>query len=259
MTAGRPLAALLVILLLPALALGQGTGEDFSPPPLVDAPSEQNAQPSGEEVREGYLPQGAPQVPYPYSPHTPPSRPGPEVGLMVTESLFGMLTAAGTGLLGWYLLVKPMAQSGVDPTVGNLIFGLTFASVPMAVAQTQVNLANGSRHYHSESWPAYLSALGTQAAVIGLYYLLGGINGGPGAERVLLVGTVVGVPIATMAVINLTKQPRRPLPQRRTGALVGHDPQQGWALSLPRPSPLALRTARGLTAGVLLPLAHGRF
>jgi hypothetical protein len=257
----KSVALLVLCSFLPAAASAQGSADAPLPlPPLVEAEGTPPPPPPPEPApppSSSYVPGQKSAVPYPYSPAVPtePARPPPEVGLMITESLFGMLTAAGTGLLGWYLLVKPLTQSGIDPAIGNLIFGLTFASVPMAVAQTQLNLANGSRYYYSESWPAYLSGLGAQAAVLGLFYLVGGVNS-PWGERLLLVGTVVGVPLTTMAVINLTKQPRR---GPRVGSLLGWDPASGLVVSVPRFSPTALRTARGASPGLFLGLAEGRF
>ena len=66
---------------------------------------------------------------------------GPEVGLMVTESLFGILTSAGSALIPYYLLLKPLASGGglegasVDPGLINLVFVLTFSAVPLAISQ----------------------------------------------------------------------------------------------------------------------------
>ncbi len=250
---------LLLVCFLPAAARAQGSGEGFTPPPLVDVPTGDEPEPPPSSTGAQEDGTGTYQPRPGHSPlfGVPARPPPPEVGLMVTESLFGMLTAAGTGLLGYYLLVKPLSQSGaVDPAVGNLIFVLTFASVPMTVAQTQVNLANGSRYYSSESWPAYLTALGAQAAAIGGFYAFGGVNGEHG-ERVLLIGTVVGVPLVTMAVINLTKQPKRATVRR--GSLVGHAPGDGFALGVPIPSLVPVRTAGGFDLGVQVPLASGSF
>ncbi len=256
----RPLVLFLLCALLPAVSRAQGSAEDFSAPPLVEVEEPGTAQ-------GAHGPQRGKDGTGTYSPGTkgaqrslfaaPEEPPPPEVGLMVTESLFGMLTAAGTGLLGYYLLVRPLGQSGaVDPAVANLVFVLTFASVPMAVAQTQLNLANGSRYYVSDSWPAYLSSLGAQAAVVGAFYALGGVNGEYG-ERVLLLGTVVGVPLVTMAVINATKQPKRG--SLRVGSIIGYAPADGFVFSAPALAPAPVQTAGGFALGVQVPLAAGRF
>ena len=103
------------------------TTPDFSPPPLVPAtpPPEPAADPSAPPMtppptltpqstpaQPGYVP-GQPGSGYTYSPYgnargTPQKAPGPEIGLMVSESLFGMLSAAGTTIVGrpfasgWY-------------------------------------------------------------------------------------------------------------------------------------------------------------
>ncbi len=150
-----------------------------------------------------------------------------EVGLIVSESLFGMLTAAGIALVPYYLLLRPMvlgqtgALSGVDPAVGTAIFFLLFGTVPLAVSQTEVALANGSKYTQVETWPAALAGLAAQAAVLGLFWATGGIPppgsgtgaGAPvagGSEGLLIVGTVVFVPLIEMAVLNLTKSWKEP-------------------------------------------------
>lgn len=150
-----------------------------------------------------------------------------EVGLIVSESLFGMLTAAGIALVPYYLLLRPMvlgqtgALSGVDPAVGTAIFFLLFGTVPLAVSQTEVALANGSKYTQVETWPAALAGLAAQAAVLGLFWATGGIpppgsgvgSGAPvagGSEGLLLIGTVVFVPLIEMAVLNLTKSWKEP-------------------------------------------------
>jgi hypothetical protein len=246
---------------------------DLSPPPLVevipeeDAPVAPPAAPAPSPVvptengTPGARQPGAPQSAYPYSPAAPVRKqgpappPGPEVGLMVTESIFGILTAAPSVLLPYYLLLKPMLGTapglGVDNTVSTLLFVMVFASVPMGVAQTELNIANTSRSYVTESWVASLSALGAQAGVIGLYFLLHSSSPTAPAEAVLLGGSVIGVPLLTMVAINLGKSPRGGVRAGVGGALLSHVPGRGWALGLP--------TLLPTVGGAHLPLMGGRF
>lgn len=211
------------------------------------------------------MPGSGNQVPYPYSPYgqaTPPEPPGPEIGLMISEVAFGTLTAAASGLLVYFLAVRPIIANpeaiGLPTFVGDLLLVLTFASVPMAVAQTEVNIANGSRYYVSENWPALLSGLGTEAALIGLFYLLRPVNVAT-AELLLLAGTVIAVPLVEMAVINLTKTPRWQVPVGAYGALVSFDEQRGLTGGIPVPQLVPVSTSRGFEVGVGLSLAAGRF
>jgi hypothetical protein len=185
---------------------------------------------------------------------------------MVSESIFGMLTAAGTGLLVYYLLLKNLAQlgsaagSGEMQTLSTVMFLLGFSGVPLAVAQTEVRLANGSHYYSSESWPASLSGLGAQAAVLGLYYRMRG-SLSDGGEALLLLGTCIGVPLVEMAVINLTKTPRWKLPGGgfRTASFVtvGERGEVRWGLPVPRPA--IVPGARGPELGAQLSLVGGSF
>ncbi|MEN9799198.1 MAG: hypothetical protein RL653_2894 [Pseudomonadota bacterium] len=266
-------AALLAVVTCVAAEAWAAESPDLSPPPLVEIIQEEDAPvapppaaaatqvPGGTNAAPGARLPGAPQGAYPYSPAAPVRTaalappPGPEVGLMVTESLFGILTAAPSVLLPYYLFLKPMLGQppgvGMDTTVATVVFVMVFASVPMGVAQTELNIANTSRHYVTESWVASLSALGAQAGVIGLYYLLHNSSPTAPAEAVLLGGSVIGVPLLTMAAINLGKAPRLGGRAGGAGALLSHDPDRGWALGLPTLLPTA--------GGAHLPLMGGRF
>lgn len=176
---------------------------------------------------------------------------------MITESAFGMLTAAGTALLPYYLMLRPLRSTGeIDPSVANLIFILVFSAVPLAVSQTELSLANGSRYYFSESWPASLAGLGAQAAVVGLFYLLTNGRTIEHGEGTLLIGTVVFVPLVEMAVINLTKTPRWKSPAAAPAALLRWQQGQGVQAGLAAPSPLI--GAEGMV-GLQLPILSGRF
>src|SRR5206468_1741466 len=144
------------------------------------------------------------------------------------ESLFGMLTSAGVSLLPYFLLLRGFiegdaSKGGIafDNTVGWLITILIFAATPLSSAQTEVSLANGSRWYYSETWPAALTGIAAEGAIIGLSYLTRG--GGAGSVQpqlnpyVLLVGTIAFVPLIEMALINLVKSPRFAQPQKGSG------------------------------------------
>jgi hypothetical protein len=272
--------ALLFPVLLPALVLGQTapapspspspTSGDVTPPPLIEAApdvpsgaatpppptiSPYGPAPYGQPVPYGAAPPGmypgygSPYgVPYGQQTRLPP--PGPEVGLMITETLFGALTAAGISLLPYFLILQPSTTcvSGgvntvcgstfyIDPTVQTVLTIVIFGAVPLAVAETQLGIANGSRYYVSESWPAMLTGLGMEGAVLGLSYLVNQSNTSA-SEWILLAGTVGVVPLVTMAVINLTKQPRYRTVVGPTGALFNYSPESGFVASLPMPDPL---------------------
>lgn len=191
---------------------------------------------------------------------------------MVSESLFGMLTAAGILVLPFFLLINGGLFSG-DPVVGTVITALLFGSAPLAVAQTQVSIANGSRNYYSEMWPAALAGLAAQAAVLGLTYLTGGgaivrnpttcpvgtptsgaVPTGCGNDVVLLVGAIVVVPLIQMAVLNLTKQPRF------KSAIASRDPKSGaLSIGIPTPTPLIGPTSSGFSIGASVSLIDWRF
>ncbi|MGA9525495.1 MAG: hypothetical protein WBV82_28810 [Myxococcaceae bacterium] len=241
----KPLVFGILVVCLPALATAQAPAsapeDGWMAPPLVEAPPQPPlyvAPPSPEELEQ----------------------PGPEIGLMASETAFGMLTAAGSSLLTYFLLVKPLqaqASTPGDRQLADIMFLIGFGAVPLAVSQTQVGIANESRFYSSEGWPAALSGLGAQAAVVGLYYLVRQGNADHG-EPVLLIGTIVGVPLVEMAVINLTKKPRRK--QRPTlGAVLTLEEGQGLQAGLPLPTPAWLPGAEGPLLGLQLPLLQGRF
>ncbi len=260
---------------------------EFSPPPMVPAnpaqaqpvpppPPEPQANPAqqpGTPPPPSALPPSGyvPNPNYPYSPYgVQPSKnekPSPEVGLMISESLFGMLTAAGVTLIPYFLLFNG-ANGGValgDPTVTSVVFMVIFAAVPLATAQTEVSLANGSRYYYSETWPAALTGLAGEAAVLGLYYLTGwlpqgaSVTGGvpqqSGNALLLLIGSVAVVPLLQMAVINFFKSPR----VARYGGLLTYDEKEGLALGVPAAAPLVGETKIGRSVGAQVNLVDFRF
>lgn len=258
---------LLVALMVPAAALAQATAPaDFSPPPLVPAspppmpPPEPTVGPTGTPPppSPALTPQAAP-----YSPYGQPrgqEKPAPEVGLMVSESLFGMLTAAGVTVLPYFLLFGNGALTG-DPTLSSIIFILIFSAAPLAVAQTQVSLANGSRHYFSETWPAALTGLVGQAAVLGIFYATGWLPTGQasggvpngGSVPFLLIGSIGLVPILQMVAINLFKQPKfRPY-------ALNLKPGEGLTFGVPTPTPIVANTTAGLSVGLSLSILNGSF
>jgi hypothetical protein len=272
----RSAAAIILVLSLPSLARAQQPQTpspeqgELPAPPLVDAPGSDPTEGTekGDPAAAPPGSAGAPQQ-MPLPGQVPPLKPpGPEIGLMVSEALFGMLTAAGSGLLLYYLLLKNLTQPGSSSfglggdaqTISNVIFLLGFTAVPVAVAQTEVGIANGSHFYSSEGWPASLSGLGAQGAVLGLYYLMRDSMHDRG-EALLLIGTCVGVPLVEMAVINLTKVPRWQLPGGgfRTASLisVGERGEVRWGL--PVPFPALVPGARGPELGAQVSLLGGRF
>ncbi|HEY8206742.1 MAG TPA: hypothetical protein VIG99_04625, partial [Myxococcaceae bacterium] len=186
---------------------------------------------------------------------------GPEYGLMITESLFGIVTAAGVCLIPYFLLrIVPGAFGGTDdPTLQALILILTFSGVPLAVSQTEQSIAQGSRYYDVEGWPAPLGGLLAEAAVLGLYFWA---RSQPGAdagatEVMLLAGTVGVVPLVEMGMINLFKVPRSQIPAPR--AIFTSD-ASGVKLGLPAPRPFASVGAGGrMGLGVQVPILSGRF
>jgi len=263
----------LLPVLLPALAFGQAApvippaSGDLTPPPLVEAGAPDVPPGPGTPAPPVIAPAPAPYPPYTYPPYgsAPPGMypgygspygvpygqqtrlppPGPEVGLMVAETLFGALTAAAISLLPYFLILAPQCTGNVnyscttyyiDPTVQTVLTIVIFGSVPLAVAETELGIANSSRYYVSEAWPAMLAGLGMEGAVIGLTYAVNGSNESA-AEWILLAGTVGVVPLMTMAVINWTKQPRYRM-VGPVGALLNYSPEGGWLASLPMPEPL---------------------
>lgn len=249
---------------LPASTVQPGT----PPPPAAAPPSYVPGSPS-------YVPGTQPSYPgYPYSPYGSPvgrEKPGPEVGLMVSEALFGMLTAGASLVLPYVLF----SLSGITdfPTVGNIILIALMTVVPMATAQTQVGIANGSSSYQTETWVPLLAGLLGDALVYLTYVAWnGGFSQAPPtlfpansrdgtgvpptvAPQIiyLLVAAAVGVPLLQMAAINLFKQPRfRPYAGSR-------EPNKGLALGLPMPVPIFSQTSAGPSVGLGLSLLRGSF
>lgn len=265
---------LILSLALSAAALAQTPATDFSPPPMVPVqPPPTPAPEPGTGLVDpgtppppstipppGYVPGQGQGTNYPYSPYGTPrqqqnEKPPLEWGLMISESLFGILTSAGVSLIPYFLLLRPMVNQGAvlgDATVSTVVFILIFSAVPLAVSQTQLSLANGSRHYFSEAWPAALAGLGAQAAVLGMFFLLPRQAGFPSTtemsgrnELFLLIGSIAIVPLVQMAVINLTKSSR----VGRLGA-VSRDEKGKFALGLPAVAPLVAQTRQGMSVGV---------
>lgn len=251
----------LVVVLTLGLSGNAWAQADWTPPPMVPAP----------ETPMPGTPPPPTLTPSPYAPTPSPygqqtlEKPAPEVGLMVSESLFGMLTAAGVSLLPYFLL----EASGLltDNTIGSILLVSIFGAVPLATAQTQISIANGSRYYFSETWPGALSGLAAQAAVLGLFYATGwlpkgtaagGGTGGPnsgaptasGSIPLLLIGSGLIVPLIQMAVINLTKTPKFRTPL---------DPKAPVKMSPPTASPIVMQTSRGTSLGFALNLLNGSF
>ncbi len=282
---------LILSFVVSAAAFAQAPATEFSPPPMVPVtppptpapepgtqlvdpgtpPPPSAVPPSGSLPPPNYLPQ-QPSTGYPYSPYGTPrqqqnEKPPLEWGLMISESLFGMLTSAGVSLIPYFLLLRPMVtQNQVlgDATISTVVFVLIFSALPLAVSQTQLSLANGSRHYYSESWPAALAGLGAQAAILGLFFAfqrapsaivdngLGGVvfekhntEMSGRNEIFLLIGSIGIVPLVQMAVINLTKSPRA----GRLSA-VSRDDKGKIALGMPAISPLVAQTRLGMSVGV---------
>jgi len=258
------LVALRCLLLTSRLALSSQPESDpstWTPPPLVQVPEDAvprkpAAAPS--QAAPGQPP-GALPGPSPFSPTPVPKPEGPEYGLMITESLFGVVTAAGVCLIPYFLLrlVPDLSGSG-DPTLQALILILTFSGVPLAVSQTEQSIAQGSRYYDVEGWPAPLGGLLTEAGVLALYFWA---RSQPGAdagatEILLLSGTVAAVPLVEMGMINLFKVPRSQLPPPRS--LFTAD-RQGVRLGLPAPQPFASMTGGRAGLGIQLPVLSGSF
>lgn len=254
----RKSASLIVVaLLVPSLALAQQTPapsgeEEWKSPPLVDSPKAQ--PPPGESAS-------------PLVPVDGPAPPPPEIGLMAMEGALGILTAAGMGLLLYYLALKPISQGAanigvgpISPEVETILYLVVFLGVPLSVAQTEVRIANGSPYYASANWPASLAGLGAEGAVLGLYFLTRDTAVDRG-EALLLIGTVAVVPLIQMAVINLTKVPRHTLPAdaNRMYSLVNVGSDGSVRLGVPMPRPTLLPGPRGVELGARISLLGGRF
>lgn len=231
------------------------TPPNNQPPPMPPANQPGTPPPPATVPPVGYQPGYSP-----YGQPPAPAKPGPEIGLMVSESLFGMLTAGGITVLPYFLLFA----NGVfyDQTVSSIMLILIFSAVPLAVAQTQVSLANGSKYYAAEMWPAALAGLAAQAGVLALFYATGWLptpqvsGGAPtgGSVPLLLIGSIVAVPLIQMAVLNLTKSPRF-----KPYALGSDKPGHRISLGMPTPAPIVAETRQGLSVGVNLSLLNGTF
>ncbi|HEY0880732.1 MAG TPA: hypothetical protein VGD87_04335 [Archangium sp.] len=267
---------LVLVALAPAFSLAQTATPtpDWTPPPMVPAspppmPAPEPAAPSTAQPNTPpppgtFVPNPNRTGPgYQYSPYGTPKekeKPGPEIGLMVSESLFGSLTAAGVTVLPYFLLFNNGTLG--DPTLSSIIFCLIFGASPLAVAQTQVSLANGSRYYTSEMWIPALTGLVGMAGVLGVFYATGwlptaqasgGVPNG-GSVAWLMIGAVGLVPLLQMAAINLFKTPR-------PGFAVLGDPDRkiGVAFAPPVAGPILGPTARGDQLGVQVSLLRGRW
>lgn len=269
---------MVVAVLVPAVGLAQTATPttDFSPPPMVPAapPPMPPADPNAPAAQPGTQP-GTPPPPsanplatptrsqYPYSPYGQPKvteKPGPEVGLMVSEALFGSLTAAGVTVLPYFLLFAN-GQIG-DPTLSSIIFCLIFGAAPLAVAQTQVSLANGSRFYQTEMWIPALVGLAGEAAVLGIFYATGWLPTGQASGGVpnggsvawLMIGAIGLVPLLQMGAINLFKTPKQQF------AVFGNpDRGIGVAFAPPTAAPILAPSASGTQLGVAFSFLRGRF
>ncbi len=281
------LRSVLALALIPGICFAQTPATStppVPPPPLVPAPAPATTDATGTPPAPGAQ-QGAPTPPPPgyvpppggaspyYSPYgpgaAPAAKPGPEIGLMISESLFGMLTAAGTSLLTYFLLLRPGGAlwgggglSGGGGTGTELVTIMTlviFGATPLAVAQTQLGLANGSRYYEAELWPPALAGLLTQAAVLGIFAAVGGFASETGYESAapgLLVGTIAVVPLAQMAALNFFKHPKG-----QAGIFGGleYTPEGGLQAGIPRVTPLVGQTRHGLAVGLNVPVLSGQF
>jgi hypothetical protein len=242
---------------MPAADPGASVQPGTPPPPSTPGPS--------------YVPGAQPSQPgYQYSPYGQPQskeKPGPEIGLMVSESLFGMLTAAGITVLPYFLLFGGNGALSGDSTLSTLssiIFILIFSAAPLAVAQTEVGLANGSRYWFTETWPAAIAGLVGEAGVLGLFYATGWLptaqaNGGVpngGSLPLLLIGAIGVVPLIQMGVINLFKQPKfKPYVMNDEGP--AHKPGEGITLAAPSASPIFMAADGSAATGINLSLLRG--
>jgi hypothetical protein len=217
-----------------------------------------------------------PQSGYPYSPYGTPQRtdekPPVEYGLMISEALFGALTAAGVSLLAYFLLLQDFANNNPEglfagnTTVGWVVFLLVFAAVPLSTAQTEVALANGSRWYYSETWPSALIGLAAEAAVVGLAYATadGQALGNKAVlhtknvnDLVVLIGTIGVVPLIQMAAINFFKSPRFGKPGGTS--LLNYKEGQGLRAGIPAMSPVFNPSNPGVMNGMSFSVMSGRF
>ena len=254
---------MIVLVLAPAIALAQTTTPtpDFSPPPMVPAnpppmpppdPSTQPGTPPPPSTvpQPGYVPGQQGKSAYPYSPYGQPKaqeKPAPEIGLMVSESVFGMLTAAGVTIIPYFLILS--GNQFNDETIYTVLTIALFGLTPLAVSQTQIGIANGSRFFQIEGWIPTVIGIASQALVLTIYY---GVNGGtfrpkpmmastggvPGGDVgpavFLFIGSIGLVPLIQMAAINLFKSPKQ-------GTFVASEPRRprgAVALAPPAIAPL---------------------
>lgn len=286
------------LLLVAHLAAAQ-TGSEFTPPPMVPVPpstapvAPPPPPPDAPPTPPGVSPPGdAPTTANPGTPPPPSLTPGPspygqpkppsdekppvEYGLMISEGLFGALTAAGVSLLPYFLLFREFLAGdnpGIfgDRTVSTVLYLILFAAIPLSTAQTEVSIANGSRWYYSDTWPAALVGLGTEAAVLGLAYLTKPNERQEGLTVVqtpnsianpwvLLIGTIGVLPLAQMAIINLLKTPRFGKPGSAGFALLNVREQGGVTVGVPNMAPVfsADRGSGGMT-GVQFSILSGRW
>jgi hypothetical protein len=282
------IAVLVVMVGAPALAQ---SGPDLSPPPLVPAapppmpaPEPGTASPAnpgtppppgavqppgyGAGGQPGYLP--GPATGYQYSPYgaPPKEKPGPEVGLMITESLFGMLTAGSVIILPYLLF----AATGLLSTeiLGTVALIALCAAAPLAVAQAQVGIANGSAFWRAESWIPLITGILGEGLVFLTYYFANGrsfvpqdllnpsysVTGAPVSPAptlYVLVMSSVAVPLLQMVAINLFKQPKfKPY-------ALNYQPGEGFAFGLPTPAPILSQTATGTSLGMSVSVLNMRF
>ncbi len=184
---------------------------------------------------------------------------------MISEGLFGALTAAGVSLLPYFLLLRGFIENGQpafgDATVSAVLYVVLFAAIPLSSAQTEVSIANGSRWYYSETWPAALIGLGTEGLVMGLAYLTRDSARNAAANPwVLLVGTIGVVPLVQMAMINLFKTPRFGKPGSAGFALFNVREQGGVTIGVPNLAPIfSSDQGAGGISGAQLSILGGRF
>lgn len=268
---------LIAVVLIPAVGLAQtatpAPTPDFSPPPMVPAapppmppadPTAPVAPPAPPLSQPGTPPppSSTGKAAYPTSPYGQPKlieKPQPEVGLMVSEALFGALTAAGVTVLPYFLL---FGNGTIGEPVSSIVFCLIFGAAPLAVAQTQVSLANGSRHYQSEMWIPALVGLAGQAGVLGIFYATGWLPTGQASGGVpnggsvawLMIGAIGLVPVMQMVAINLFKTPKAQF------AVFG-DPQKGLGVAFAPPTgaPIIAPSAAGTALGFQLSFLRGQF
>ena len=174
---------------------------------------------------------------------------------MVTETLYGMLTAAGGTVP--FILLSLSGFLSPPSTLTTLIYLLVFAAIPPAVAQTEVSTANGSRYFVSETWPASLAGLGAMAMVLTVRHLMWPNPVGDEGLAFLLIGAIGFVPITEMIVINLTKQPRHAVAPGPVGLITFREDHV--FVSAPPVMPFVGSSRLGPVTGVYLPALAGTF